>query len=249
MIVHAAAHGVDRPLVTDDADILVDIRELSTRVVSRWLEEHGFELEGVSADGIGHRFRRGAVAIDVLAIDHTPGTDRTTVPPARTVEVPGGRRAINRLTSAMVTTADGHTGLIPMPDWLGAVLLKARAATGFADERQKHLQDLALLLSLPHSAGPHAGDTALWRSSIDDHTLIVGYATGPAAPVATEVVQTDTAVTVTLVFKRPNLPPPSDDDTFVGVTPVLNLGRVIVTLDAPLAGRPVMTAMRMQTPG
>lgn len=68
------------------------------------------------------------------------------------------------------------------------------------------------------TAGPHAGDAALLEV-IDDHTLIVGYATGPAAPVATEVVQTDTAVTVTLVFKRPTLPPPSDDDTFVGVTP------------------------------
>lgn len=87
--------------------------------------------------------------MDVLAIDHTGTSDLTTIPPARTIAVPGSRRAIGRAVIATVTTADGRTGTVPIPDWLGAVLLKARAAVVVTYERSKHLQDLALLLGLP----------------------------------------------------------------------------------------------------
>lgn len=149
VIIHAAAHGVSRPLVTEDADVLVDVRELATTDVAAWLREQGFELGEVSPEGIGHRFRRDRITIDVLAIDHTTAANRTTVPPARTIEVPGGRRAVGRVTTATITTFEGATGAIPIPDWLGAVLLKARAVTAVAHQRAKHAQDLALLLSLP----------------------------------------------------------------------------------------------------
>lgn len=149
VIVHAAAHGVGRPLVTEDADVLVDVRGLATADVAKWLRDRGFELEDVSTEGVGHRFRRGGVAIDVLAIDHVDSADLTTVPPAHTIEVPGGRRAVGRLTRATITAADGQTETVPIPDWLGAVLLKARAVTEVPDQREKHAQDLVLLLSLP----------------------------------------------------------------------------------------------------
>ena len=88
VIVHAAAHGITRPLVTEDADVLVDIRQLPTAEVASWLQQHGIELQDVSPDGIGHRFHRGQLAIDVLSIDHADNTDRTTVPPARTIQMP-----------------------------------------------------------------------------------------------------------------------------------------------------------------
>ncbi|MGH3442485.1 MAG: hypothetical protein ACRDUY_10700 [Nitriliruptorales bacterium] len=41
-----------------------------------------------------------------------------------------------------------YSGRVPIPDWLGAVQLKARAAS-IRREREKHLRDLALLLGLP----------------------------------------------------------------------------------------------------
>lgn len=149
VIVHAAAHGVRRPLVTQDADLIVDVHELPTADVAGWLRDHDFQLDDVSPEGIGHRFRRGQLVIDVLAIDHTGRANLTTVPPARTIEVPGGRRAIGRVATATVTTADQHTGTVPIPDWLGAVLLKARASVGVPGHQPKHRQDLVLLLSLP----------------------------------------------------------------------------------------------------
>jgi len=49
------------------------------------------------------------------------------------------------VTTTTITAADRATGVVPVPDRLGAVLLKARAVTTVADQRPKHLQDLALL--------------------------------------------------------------------------------------------------------
>lgn len=160
VVLHAAHHGVARPLVTRDADILVDVRSLATTQVAQWLRQRGFELCDVASSGIGHRFRRGHLVVDVLALDHTPASNRTTVAPARTIEVPGGRRAISRTVNATVATATGRTGTIPLPDWLGAVLLKARAVVSVPDHRAKHCQDLALLLSLPIDIDDWVGEVA-----------------------------------------------------------------------------------------
>lgn len=148
VILHAAAHGVERPLTTEDADVVVDIRQLPTMEIAQWLLDQQFQFQDVSPDGIGHRFHRGEVVVDVLAIDHADASSRTTIPSARTIAVPGGRRAMGRVIVATVTT-DEIAGTVPVPDWLGAVLLKARAALRVVDERSKHLQDLALLLGLP----------------------------------------------------------------------------------------------------
>lgn len=90
VILHAAHHGVTRPVRTPDTDALVDIRAINLQEIAAWLIEKGFELEGNSADGVGHRSVKGGVKIDLLSIDHTGATSRTTVSPARTVEVPGG---------------------------------------------------------------------------------------------------------------------------------------------------------------
>lgn len=148
VILHAAAHGVTRPVRTRDLDVLVDLRSLRPTEIVEWLHERGFELSGVSPEGVGHEFQRRQIRIDVLGTDHAgPRTDKTTVPPARTVEVPGGRRAIGRLTAARVTMGPVE-GTLPLPDWLGALQLKARAALALSD-REKHLRDLALLLGLP----------------------------------------------------------------------------------------------------
>lgn len=148
VIIHAAAHGVTRPLRTGDVDVLVDLQSMRPQQIATWLQDRGFMLVSINTDGVGHEFRRRHLTIDVLATDHAgPRTDKTTVPPARTVEVPGGRRAASRLTSATINVG-AKTGRLPLPDWIGALVLKARAAVEL-DAREKHLRDLALLLALP----------------------------------------------------------------------------------------------------
>lgn len=49
---------------------------------------------------------------------------------------------------------DGETGVIPIPDWVGALVIKSRAAISFPEHRAKHLQDVALLLALPVDIKP-----------------------------------------------------------------------------------------------
>jgi len=149
VMLHASHHGVRRPLITEDVDVVVDIRTTALRDVAAWFIGEGFALAAPSTGGTGHRFVRGRASIDLLAIDHHGRADLTTIPPVVTVAIAGGRRAIDRTIMAEVTTAEGLTGRVPVPDWLGAVLLKARAAVTVPGSRPKHLQDLALLLGLP----------------------------------------------------------------------------------------------------
>jgi hypothetical protein len=88
------------------------------------------------------------VKIDVLAPD---GLDKrrarlTTVPPARTISVPGGTQALQR--SRFVEVCLGElTGRVPRPDLLGAILIKARAVE-VDDVPEAQLGDLAFLLTL-----------------------------------------------------------------------------------------------------
>ena len=154
VVLHALVHGISRPLRTIDLDILVDVRAKSPREISAFLLGRGFEFDGVSADGVGHRFVRERISIDVLSIDNIgERTDTTTVPPARTILVPGGRQAIGRLETVSLAI-DGKAGTIPVPDWIGALVLKSRAAISIAEHRAKHLQDVALLLALPVDIQP-----------------------------------------------------------------------------------------------
>lgn len=149
VILHCLAHDVERPVRTRDTDVVVDLRTLHTRQISRSLLNRGFELAGITPEGVGHRFVRGGAFIDVLAIDNLGiRGNPVTVPPARTVQVPGSRSALQRIERARVTV-NSRSGEVPLPDWIGALLLKARAARAFREHREKHLQDIALLLGLP----------------------------------------------------------------------------------------------------
>jgi hypothetical protein len=147
---HGHEQGRKPPRGTSDADVLVNVRAVqdATERFSRMLVAQDFQLDGVSPEGIGHRFTDGTVKIDVLAPD---GLDRrrarlTTIPPARTVSVPGGTQALGR-TQLVDVRLGGLRGQIPRPDLLGAILLKARAVD-VDDVPDAQREDLAFLLTL-----------------------------------------------------------------------------------------------------
>ena len=146
---HAFEHGMTPGRSSLDVDVLVDIQADSEglRAASLALEEAGFALATVTPDGRGHRFVRGRMAIDLLAPDHMgPRANLTTIPPARTVEVPGGRHALGR-SAYLDVELHGRRGRIPRPDLLGAILVKGRAV-GVDDAPDDQLTDLDLLLRL-----------------------------------------------------------------------------------------------------
>ena len=149
---HAYEYGRTPPRRSLDADVLVNVRALQggTQHLSRLLLDTGFQLEGVDPEQIGHRFRRRDVSVDVLGPDglraETKHRALATVPPARTVSVPGGTQALDR--SDRVHVRIGQTqGSVPRPNLLGSLLIKARAVT-VDDVPNNQRQDLAFLCSL-----------------------------------------------------------------------------------------------------
>ncbi len=146
---HALERGAVAPRASLDADVLVDVRVIhdGTERFARLLLDEGFELERVNVEGIGHRFRRDPVRIDLLAPDGLGRrTSRKTAAFARTVMVPGGSQALHRSETVEITLAT-RRGALPRPNLLGAILLKARAVD-VDDVPESQLSDLAFLLGL-----------------------------------------------------------------------------------------------------
>ena len=94
----AAEHHADPPRATDDVDVVVDVRAEPTgiRKLCLWLEERDFDLEGISPEGIGHRYVKpanpgpGQIIFDVLAPDNVgKRANLSTTQGARTLEAPG----------------------------------------------------------------------------------------------------------------------------------------------------------------
>jgi len=143
------------PRASHDADILVNARMASdgTARISRDLQKRGFILDGVSPEGIGHRFAREEVRIDVLGPDGVGRRARLfTVAGARTVAVPGGTQALKR--SLRINVRAGTTsGAIPTPNLLGALLVKLRAID-IDDQPDAQRRDVAFLLSLVADPDP-----------------------------------------------------------------------------------------------
>lgn len=148
VLLHGLEHGELPVRETADADVLVDVRvtPAGTRTVSRWLLDQGLVLDGVSPDGIGHRFTRVGLTVDVVVPNGLgPNADLRTVSPARTIEVPGGSRLLRDVQRVRVDCGKVHPA-IPRPS-LPAALVGKAAALALPDAA-RHRQDLAFLLGL-----------------------------------------------------------------------------------------------------
>jgi hypothetical protein len=128
-----ALHGMERnrmpPRRSQDADVLANVRAIqdATRRLSQALVQRGFEMDPPNLDGLSHRFRSDRVSIDLLAPDGLgQRADLRTIPPAHTLQVPGGTQALHRSELVDITIAT-RAGLVPRPNLLAAIVLKARA--------------------------------------------------------------------------------------------------------------------------
>lgn len=142
----ASIAGVPAPRTSADLDVLSNLYLHPDAVArcARTVRALGFEVEELHTSG--HRFTRGRLVVDVLAPDHPPRTAALrTVGRRTTVEVPGGTQALQRLDLVPVEYA-GREVLVPIPNLLGALLLKADATR--LHDPDRHLLDVAFLTSL-----------------------------------------------------------------------------------------------------
>lgn len=154
VLLHALEHGQVPPLVSQDGDLLADIRaekQALTTIVTA-LRERGFHPQP-AADDLAHRYLRETkihdkpLVIDLLAPEGVGSkADLTTTPPGRTVETPGGTQSLNRSENVLVEH-EGRRGLIPRPILVSAVIIKS-AAVSLPGDSAKHLRDVALLCAL-----------------------------------------------------------------------------------------------------
>jgi hypothetical protein len=146
---HAWRRGRDVLRTTRDADVIVNARAMTdaTSALSEKLVSLDFELEMPSRTGQGFRFKRGRIAIGVLAPDGLgPKAKLDTVQGAQTLQVPGGTQALARSGSVAVRSRDLE-GSVPVPNLLGALLVTVRAIA-VDDAPNDKKRDVALLLTL-----------------------------------------------------------------------------------------------------
>lgn len=144
----AYEHGLPIGRTSGDIDLMINVRALTdaTQTASRTLARLGYDLDPPSPDGRAHRFRRGHAVVDVLAPDGAgPRTSLLTIPPGRTISVPGGSQALAR-TRQVPVLLEGRGLELPCPSLMGGILIKARAVD-VADDPDKHRRDLTLLLA------------------------------------------------------------------------------------------------------
>ncbi len=149
---HAQINGV-YSRATVDVDMLLDILLSSTQVSSvvAVLETKGFKpIAPALKGGSFHRLKRSdGIIVDVLVADHLPKSrDRATrIGAWKTMSVPGGAQAIERKMTLNVASAT-RKAQIAIPDLLGMLVLKCAAYANDKREKERHLQDVALLASL-----------------------------------------------------------------------------------------------------
>lgn len=149
VFLHAVEHGATPPRISTDLDVLVNARVAGRPIAAfaAGIEDLGFEMDGISPDGIAHRYRRSRITIDLLAPEGLGArTDLTTTPPGRTLQVPGGTQALDRTELLPVATST-RSGHVPRPSLLGAIVGKAMAVA-VDDVPNAQRLDFAFLLSL-----------------------------------------------------------------------------------------------------
>ncbi|MGH3557951.1 MAG: hypothetical protein ACRDUT_19990 [Mycobacterium sp.] len=156
-MVHLLAweHGEISPRVTTDADVVLNVRAYPKALadVTKRLLDMGYREDGVSPEGVGHRYRSEvtpAASVDVLLPEGIGDPKRfLTATGAWTIEVPGSVQALERSLRRTVSI-NGIAGSIIRPDVHAAMVLKAAAYQAEVGKpaAERHLRDFAVLVSL-----------------------------------------------------------------------------------------------------
>lgn len=162
MQLHGTYRGIEGLRPTNDVDIVLHV-ETSRGVASDTataLESLGYTLAPSIDDhtDTAHRFKRDQARVDlvtsapdlvdVLVADHAAPRVVEKLRGRTMVAIEGGTQALRRTINARLNIMPGRTTTLSVPSPFGAVVLKAAAYRTDSRNRQRHLQDAALLLAV-----------------------------------------------------------------------------------------------------
>jgi hypothetical protein len=165
MMVHAHAlrAGVRPSRPTRDVDMVLDLETFTVGSVIGPLQSLGFTAQPPSMQTHLHRFVRDQDIVDVMVRNGVSA--RWSRFPL--LAAPGATQALARRDRYALQGATA-SATIAVPDALGAIVCKAAAYDVDRRDRDRHLDDLAVLFA---SAGP-AADLALDRITTRDRRLL-----------------------------------------------------------------------------
>ena len=146
---HSLLASTSPPRLSLDIDLLVHVLAPKGALgkCSQLLREMDFRPE-VDSTGHVYRFRSSNDGvIDLLAPEGVPVARLPLIRGGHTIRVEGGRQALNRI-AVVTVNLEGQRVDVPIPDLLGAVVLKSAAWAVDSRDRVRHSQDAAFLVSL-----------------------------------------------------------------------------------------------------
>jgi hypothetical protein len=159
---HGIHAGIDAVRPTNDVDIVLHVettRGIASETATA-LESLGYELASSigARNNTAHRFKRGQASVDVvisgpdvvdvLVADHAAPRVVEKLRGRTMVAIEGGTQALRRTVNARLQIAGDRTTTVSVPSAFGAVILKAAAYQTDSRDRDRHLQDAALLLAV-----------------------------------------------------------------------------------------------------
>lgn len=150
VMLHALAAGRAPMRTSKDVDVLADLVSVPaslTRCVQA-LQRLDLVPKPDSAGKV-YRFRRDRdnATVDLLAPDHSPPRSPLRTVGGDTIRVEGGHQALRRSLRLRVSKGE-RSAVVPVPDVLGAQVLKAAAWAADSRDPERHSGDAAFLASL-----------------------------------------------------------------------------------------------------
>lgn len=145
---HARHAGVLMRRPTDDVDVLIDYQanRAGLSQARTALLQLGFVLGG---DGKhAYRFRHDdGRKLDLMVADHLPSRMEPRLDRRPAFAAPAGEQAIRRRDAYQLRFSSGSTAEVGVPDELGALVAKGAAWLVDRRDRERHLDDSAVLLA------------------------------------------------------------------------------------------------------
>lgn len=187
---HAIHRGIDAIRPTNDVDIVLHVETRSgvATDTANALESIGYTFTP-SIDlrnAVAHRFVRGVArvdivtstvdVVDVLMADHAAPRVIQKLRGKEMMAIEGGTQALRRTINAHLHILRGRPTVISVPSPFGALILKAAAYQTDSRDKERHLQDAALLLSViedpyverEHFAGSDKARLAVLAKALPD---------------------------------------------------------------------------------